>query len=91
MKRLGIGRRPQQRIAAADDLADATSHRVAHDGAAESSTGRDADAVVVATVGHEADDHQPTGACPAVGPDAVEVATRAEGRHGTRMGPAVRR
>ena len=65
---------------------------VALDGASEASTGRDAEAVVIAAIGYEADDHEPIRPGAALRADAREVLSGAKRRHGPPSGlPGVRR
>ena len=76
----------------AQDLAEAPTHTVALDGASEASPSRDAEAVVIAAIGYEADDHESVRAGVAFRADAGEVLPGTECRHGPLLGqPAVRR
>ena len=76
--------------AAAEDLTDAAAHTVTLDGASEASSGRDAEAVVIAAIGYEADGQvsiRPGATLPA---DAREVLPGTKCRHGPLQGqPAI--
>ena len=72
---------------ATEDLADASTHAIAPDGASEASTGRDAVAVVIAAIGDETDGHEPIGPGAALPADTSEVFPSTECRHGPVPGP----
>ena len=77
---------------AAEDLADASAHAVTLDGASEASSSRDTEAVVIAAIGYEADDHESVRAGVALLADASKVLPGTECRHGPLLDqPAVRR
>jgi hypothetical protein len=74
------------------DLADATADAVSIDSAAQPPCGRDSEAVVIAGIWNEADDHEPVGPGAAARSDAREVLPGPKCRHGAPSGgPGVRR
>ena len=60
----------------------APAHAITLDGASEAASGRDAEAVVIAAIGYEADDHESVRAGVALRADAREVLPGTECRHG---------
>ena len=75
---------------AAQDLTDAAAHTVSLDRASEAPSSRDAEAVVIAAIGYEADDHESVRAGTALPADAGEVLPGTERRHGPLLGqPAI--
>ena len=77
---------------ATQDLTNTPAHTVAPDGASEASPCRDAEAIVIAAIRYESDDHESVRPRAPLRADAREVLSRAECRHGPPQGlPAVRR
>ena len=67
---------------ATQDLAHPSAHAIPLHRASEASSSGNAKAVVVAAIGHEADDHEPVRPRTTIRADAREVLPRAERQHG---------
>lgn len=75
---------------ATQDLSDSPAHTIPPDSASEASSGRDAEAVVIAAIGYEADGQRSIRPGATLLADAREVFPSSECRHGPLLGqPAI--